>query len=125
MLVTADRFAALLQTLGLSQGLFKPVPSLLAHPGITTSTINSTRSSNLSATDVSNNVRPHANVPPPLLDTVNDFRTLKRHDMACHVEPYDVPDIDDQTFAPFDQTEANVYRYRQQQSVNLGSWCAS
>ncbi|KIY50501.1 glycoside hydrolase family 5 protein [Fistulina hepatica ATCC 64428] len=26
------------------------------------------------------------------------------------------------SFAPFDPTTANIYRYRQQQSVNLGSW---
>lgn len=26
------------------------------------------------------------------------------------------------TFAPFDAVQANVYRYRQQQSVNLGAW---
>lgn len=26
------------------------------------------------------------------------------------------------TFAPFDPIKANIYRYRQQQGVNLGSW---
>lgn len=40
----------------------------------------------------------------------------------CYVEPYDAPTVDDQDFPPYDQTESNVYRYRQQQSVNLGSW---
>jgi hypothetical protein len=39
----------------------------------------------------------------------------------CHVDPYSVP-VDDLTFAPFDSIQANIYRYRQQQSVNLGSW---
>jgi hypothetical protein len=112
MLMTADRFAALLQGLGLSQGLFKPVPSLLAPHRITTNTINNTQASNASAADVA----------PPLLDTVNNFRTPKRRDISCHVDPYDAPDIEDQAFAPFNQTEANVFRYRQQQSVNLGSW---
>lgn len=42
---------------------------------------------------------------------------------SCYVLPYDAPAIGDQTFLPYDQTTANVYRYRQQQSVNLGSWC--
>jgi glucan 1,3-beta-glucosidase len=41
---------------------------------------------------------------------------------SCDVQPYDAPPISDQTFPPFDQTTANVFRYRQQQSVNMGSW---
>ncbi|CAA7265374.1 unnamed protein product [Cyclocybe aegerita] len=40
----------------------------------------------------------------------------------CSVEPYDAPPVLKQTFPPYDQTSANVYRYRQQQGVNLGSW---
>ncbi|KAJ3493405.1 hypothetical protein NLJ89_g11028 [Agrocybe chaxingu] len=40
----------------------------------------------------------------------------------CSVGPYDAPPVLDQTFPPYDQTSANVYRYRQQQGVNLGSW---
>ena len=38
------------------------------------------------------------------------------------VYPYDTPDLGEQVFPPFDQAKATVYRYRQQQSVNLGSW---
>jgi glucan 1,3-beta-glucosidase len=124
MVVTVDRFALLLQALGLSQGFFKPVPSVPAPPGIATNAINSTHTLEFPAVNESSNLRPHAGVPPLLLDTVNNFQTMKQHDtgMSCHVDPYDVPDIGDQTFAPFDQTEANIFRYRQQQSVNLGSW---
>jgi glucan 1,3-beta-glucosidase len=117
MLVTADRFAALLHALGLSQGLFKPVP-LLASPAITTNTINGTHHSTANS---SSNLHSHADIPPLLLDNVN-FQNLNQRDSSCHVDPYDGPDISDQIFAPFDQTEANVFRYRQQQSVNLGSW---
>jgi glucan 1,3-beta-glucosidase len=105
MFITADRFAALLQGLGLSQGLFKPVPSPYR---ITTNTVNITRASNASAVDIA-----------PTLSTP------KRRDTSCHVEPYDAPAIEDQAFTPFNQTEANVFRYRQQQSVNLGSWYVS
>lgn len=43
-------------------------------------------------------------------------------DPECHVEPYNAPQIMQQTFPPFDPETAYVYRYRQQQSVNLGSW---
>jgi hypothetical protein len=40
---------------------------------------------------------------------------------SCQVTAYDVP-VEDIIFAPFDYAQANIYRYRQQQSVNLGSW---
>ncbi|KAF9453631.1 glycoside hydrolase family 5 protein [Macrolepiota fuliginosa MF-IS2] len=46
---------------------------------------------------------------------------LKGHAEGCHVEPYNVL-VENPAFPPFDQTKANVYRYRQQQGVNLGSW---
>ena len=112
IVVTADRFAVLLQTLRLSQGLFKPL--ILASPGL--SLINRTQAPNTAAANGSSNLNLHADVQPLLMDTINE--------PSCNAEPYDVPNIDDQTFSPFDQTEATVFRYRQQQSVNLGSWYA-
>lgn len=42
---------------------------------------------------------------------------------SCVPEPYSAPSVEDQTFEPYDQTTNNVFRYRQQHSVNLGSWC--
>jgi len=42
-------------------------------------------------------------------------------DPGCYVEPYNAPPID-QDFPPFDPNLASIYRYRQQQGVNLGSW---
>lgn len=41
---------------------------------------------------------------------------------SCTVAPYDPPPILSQTFPPFDEAKANIFRYRKQQSVNLGSW---
>lgn len=41
---------------------------------------------------------------------------------ACVVKPYEHLHIPTQQFAPYDPTAALVYRYRQQVSVNLGSW---
>ncbi|KJA20294.1 glycoside hydrolase family 5 protein [Hypholoma sublateritium FD-334 SS-4] len=41
---------------------------------------------------------------------------------SCVPEPYSAPPVEDQTFDPYDQTTSNVFRYRQQASVNLGSW---
>jgi len=50
--------------------------------------------------------------------------SLKDRDSFCDVEPYDPMPITDQTFPAFDKNVANVFRYRQQQAVNLGSWLA-
>lgn len=43
-------------------------------------------------------------------------------DVACNVVSYNGPPVLDQEFPPYERNIANVYRYRQQQSVNLGSW---
>ncbi|ORY35801.1 glycoside hydrolase superfamily [Naematelia encephala] len=44
-------------------------------------------------------------------------------DDACAFQPYtpDTP-VQLESFAPYDASRALIYRYRQQQSVNLGSW---
>ena len=44
------------------------------------------------------------------------------NDPECYVQPYNAPQITQQEFPPFDSEIAYIYRYRQQQSVNLGSW---
>ncbi|KAH8833859.1 glycoside hydrolase [Flagelloscypha sp. PMI_526] len=54
----------------------------------------------------------------PSLDTRPQ---LARANSDCFVQPYDAPVLD-QTFPPFDNDLAQVYRYRRQHSVNLGSW---
>lgn len=68
--------------------------------------------------------------PGAMNEIKSDFRFLehsavkgasKGHIQNCAVDPYDVP-VQAPAFPPFDQTEANVFRYRQQQGVNLGSW---
>jgi hypothetical protein len=57
------------------------------------------------------------------LPTKSHFRGISARDNdPCYVEPYSGPGVIDVTFPPFDPAAANVYRYRQQQSVNLGSW---
>lgn len=57
-------------------------------------------------------------------DAVDDVVTTEEASpqVNCTVEPYDPPPILNQEFPPYDQTSSNVFRYRQQQSVNLGSW---
>jgi glucan 1,3-beta-glucosidase len=41
---------------------------------------------------------------------------------ACLVKPYDHLHLALPKFAPYDPAAALVYRYRQQTSVNMGSW---
>ena len=41
---------------------------------------------------------------------------------SCYVEPYNAPPILNQNYPPYNETIAKIYRYRQQQGVNLGSW---
>ncbi|OCF42240.1 hypothetical protein I317_03975 [Kwoniella heveanensis CBS 569] len=41
---------------------------------------------------------------------------------SCAVTPYSPAPVTLEPFAPYDASKALIYRYRQQQSVNLGSW---
>jgi aryl-phospho-beta-D-glucosidase BglC (GH1 family) len=41
---------------------------------------------------------------------------------SCFVTPYSPAPLSTPAFAPFDSKTATIYRYRKQQSVNLGSW---
>jgi hypothetical protein len=54
--------------------------------------------------------------------TNNQLVDSKILDVTCNVVSYNAPPVLDQEFPPYDRSVANVYRYRQQQSVNLGSW---
>lgn len=54
---------------------------------------------------------------------VSDNSTMSTTEDSCLVAPYSPSDtLVLQTFAPYDAEQALIYRYRQQQSVNLGSW---
>jgi hypothetical protein len=104
MQAEVQQFSAFLQSLNLTAGLFKPTPG------------------------------------PPLLSTLgngssfNPFGVLDNTSIAssdpldfnaqenCSPEPYSAPPFDNQEFSPFDSAKAAIFRYRQQQSVNLGSW---
>lgn len=48
--------------------------------------------------------------------------SLTQAQSNCYVEPYNVSAPSTPTFLPFNKSEADIYRYRQQQSVNLGAW---
>ncbi|RDB24049.1 Glucan 1,3-beta-glucosidase 3 [Hypsizygus marmoreus] len=115
MIFNAASFSALLQALRLTQGSFKPDPTALA-PTVT-------------GNNDTNTVTPPPTRPVGAAQSVpSGLNFLEAGDSSapqpkgCDVEPYDAPPVENQVFAPFDATKANIYRYRQQQSVNLGSW---
>jgi len=104
MQAEVQQFGALLQSLNLTTGLFKPTPT------------------------------------PPLLSALGDGSSFDPFGISgntsiassdplgfgiqgnCSPEPYSAPPVTDQEFPPFDSAKAAIFRYRQQQSVNLGSW---
>lgn len=108
---SASGFASLLQTLGLMQGSFKPSPALNE----------SSKSFNQSSPDPMNSAS--NSTSGPMFQAV-DFsaQTAFSDNGACNVEPYTTPNYAVTPFPPYDPIQATVYRYRQQQSVNLGSW---
>ncbi|KAF8575791.1 glycoside hydrolase family 5 protein [Ramaria rubella] len=60
----------------------------------------------------------------PIVNKTATSNTLliKAQDASCFVEPYDPPPIPTPAFPPFNEAKASIFRYRQQQGVNLGSW---
>ncbi|KAF8061603.1 glycoside hydrolase superfamily [Lyophyllum atratum] len=116
MFFSAGSFSALLQALNLTQVSYKPDPSTF---------------SALATAD--NNSGPV--LWPPiahpkdrrarlmLFENTAEPSPIARDEYnECYVEPYSTPPLGNQVFAPYDPDMANLYRYRQQQSVNLGSW---
>lgn len=62
-------------------------------------------------------------VPAESLHPVaSNFKQSNASSPSCYVQPYNPGPIPAPTFSPFDRRRASVFRYRQQQSVNLGSW---
>ncbi|KAL1749229.1 glycoside hydrolase superfamily [Schizophyllum fasciatum] len=103
-----DTLTLVLQALSLQQGLYKPTPTIL----IPTEPSQSAAASSATPLDNPTAALGAGTIPTPLDG---------QHD-ACYVEPYLVPSLPVQAFPPFDPVKASVFRYRQQQSVNLGSW---
>jgi len=116
MVFNAGSISALLQALNLTQGSYKPDPPTF---------------SALATAD--NNSGP-ALWPPVahskgrmaglmLFENTAEPSPIARDEYnECFVEPYSAPPLGNQVFPPYDPDMANLYRYRQQQSVNLGSW---
>jgi glucan 1,3-beta-glucosidase len=104
MQAEVQQFSALLQSLNLTAGLFKPTPTppLLSALG---------NGSSFDPLGIFGNTS-IASSDPLGFDVQGN----------CSPERYSAPPVTDQEFPPFDSAKAAIFRYRQQQSVNLGSW---
>jgi hypothetical protein len=74
-----------------------------------------------SSTDAENSTLTSSSTPDN--SSLTTSTTVDTPPPNCAVEPYTpATDLTLQPFAPYDANKALIYRYRQQQSVNLGSW---
>ena len=133
MQLVAQNLTALLLALNLTEGTFKPepVPASFVAQG-------KSRFRAGSSNSLAHAIPDPELVPIPIPEfTLPDGLEFQYEEPAvltssedtgnvfapgCAVQPYNPPPVGDQTFPPFDLAKANVYRYRKQQSVNLGSW---
>ncbi|KAF5386918.1 hypothetical protein D9615_001922 [Tricholomella constricta] len=102
--------------LNLTQGSYKPDPDTLSSFAVAGNT-----------SIASSAYSPSKSYGPPgglmLFENSKDPSPVAQdHQDGCFVEPYHAPLVENQAFAPYDADMAHFYRYRQQQSVNLGSW---
>lgn len=104
MQAEVQQFSALLQSLNLTTGSFKPTPG----PPLFSALGNGASFDPFGILD-------NTSIAPS--DPLN-FKLQGE----CDPEPYSAPPITDLEFPPFDSAKAAIFRYRQQQSVNLGSW---
>lgn len=111
MVLTTQYFSALLQVLSLTQGRYKPAPGYAGYADATFA------SSGGSLGEVSDLGSIQSTQP---VWQAND--TLDNSADTCTPPYYQALPVEEQAFPPFDQAKATVYRYRQQQSVNLASW---
>ncbi|EAU88084.2 cytoplasm protein [Coprinopsis cinerea okayama7 len=109
-MVSNATFVSALLALGVTQANYKPYPSVSNTSTSTTRTI-----STVDDTDV----QPDGLVLP---QNVRITAVMDASDPQCQVEPYDAPSVDHQEYPSYDEKLATVFRYRKQQSVNLGSW---
>jgi glucan 1,3-beta-glucosidase len=117
LIMLPAQFHALVQSLGLTQGLFKPCPS---HFNVSQHATQSVSSKPGSYVQPPKTAQQAYNSTAWMNSRAQDVIDSRQD--ACYVEPYYPPPPTEFSFEPFDEARATIYRFRQQQSVNLGSW---
>jgi hypothetical protein len=132
-LLSSQQVAALLKSLGLTSSIFKPIPDLVGSltaplDGVVSAVDGLTHSLGLPGLEDLPLIGSilEAEDPSKISNPYKSLAVLNQEILAvedaCHVQSYDPPPVLSQTFPAFDKAKANIFRYRQQQSVNLGSW---
>ncbi|KAL0947037.1 hypothetical protein HGRIS_013179 [Hohenbuehelia grisea] len=116
-MVASGSFLAILQTLRLAAVDYKPPPNSNA-PDSSVQPITQLSRLMANSTPVSSITQNSAAFPDSQIPAQSERQDINN----CHVEPYTPAALPSVTFPAFDQTEADMYRYRKQQAVNLGSW---
>ncbi len=119
MVLTAGSFTALMHALSLTQGSFKHTPESSQDVPAPPTFNRKIAAPAVNDTQYSYGSMHHA--------SQSDYSALhlvalSQQDANCSVQPYQIQDPAVQPFPPYDSAKATVFRYRQQQSVNLGSW---
>ncbi|TFK27355.1 cytoplasm protein [Coprinopsis marcescibilis] len=108
-MVNNATFLSAILALDVTQANYKPYPGALSQTALNGTTHHAhAQSGNALLIDPQN---------ISFLPTVTEMSNPQ-----CQVDPYTAPSIEYQEFPPYDEKVASVYRYRQQQAVNLGSW---
>ncbi|CCL98443.1 uncharacterized protein FIBRA_00440 [Fibroporia radiculosa] len=118
MVRTVAPFSALLRALSLTQAFQKPTPGFV--PSLADSP--TTAHQSVKARDGYGYPQPSPGYVPYPSPNSSGTSYIQTDSSPCNVNFYSTPLVANQSFPPFDQAKATVYRYREQQSVNLGSW---
>jgi glucan 1,3-beta-glucosidase len=105
---TAAATQTLVAALSLQQASYKPPPNV-STPDLKTA--------DATSVEFGYNTPSH-----PTVFVAGGDSVIQTQGASCKVEKYDAPDVEVPKFAPYDEKTANIYRYRKQLSVNLGSW---
>nr|XP_019010440.1 uncharacterized protein I206_04909 [Kwoniella pini CBS 10737]OCF49221.1 hypothetical protein I206_04909 [Kwoniella pini CBS 10737] len=128
-----------LSTLGLVSSIAKPIPvvgglagglldsaggvvSGVASGGALNGLLGGSANGIVAAVNIGDGNFSTASTDPSSDDSSGSTSDITAQD-ACSITPYSPPSpVLLESFAPYDANKALIYRYRQQQSVNLGSW---
>lgn len=113
MQLTSNVFLNLLKTLDLSQGFSKPTPSSSSN----SLSVNSLNETTASLDNTASNFHDAESLAEATILLANQSVSD-----PCHVDVYHSSTFKNEVFPPYNKAASMVYRYRQQQSVNLGAW---
>ena len=110
--------ASVLSTLGLVGALFKPIPGLIG-------TLQGTANPLIGGLGLPLQLNAQPQTPgngSNFISFAQNVTSAGVIDVASCQVTYEAAPIVATTFPPFDEAQSKIYRYRQQQMVNLAGW---